>query len=187
MNRRFHQLMVVGFVWGFSVSAWGEDKIALDQAMKMAGVETLPAVLPEATQGKAVELGQFQNVISKMPNSTGNPAPGSTMFTVEAFSKRQYTYQYVMAEAYQRLKAGAISSSPSQGDEGVYRLRTAWPIIGGGNSETFPILEMFPKTLYSHQYVLVEAYLRSKAGARNVNIAEGSDSFTLSAEWPIIK
>ena len=54
VRKRFKPLAAICFVCSFSVLAWAKDDIALDQAMKMAGVETLPDVSPKTTQAEAV-------------------------------------------------------------------------------------------------------------------------------------
>ncbi len=144
------------------------------------------------TLKSAVAPSALENAVLPTPAAVGEKTragsaehkSGGMVRTVEMFPGNTPT-GVLMREVDLRLQAGA-SSSDFRGDGKVYQLISFYSILGGGDPDKLPAVEVFPKAMYSRQAVMAEAFLRAKADAKDVSVEEGPDSFVLTYYFKVL-
>ena len=169
----------VFFVAVLAITAFG-NSYASESA-----IEELKSAVPSAALENAVpSASAMVKVAEKIGPMPATYKPG-TMLSIEKLPAST-PYQALMAEAYRRLKAGAVSANVEKDDRSC-RIFSYWAVRGDSDPKIFKVVEMFPRNMHSVQYVMAEAYQRTKDGAKKVDGVVSDERITLSISWEIVK
>ncbi len=143
--------------------------------------------LKTAAPAAALEnMGAFPDaVIAKIEKSTGSVSSAQELSPLMIIKRYPagLTSDGVMAECYLCLEAGALTATYDKGEFG-YIVTSTWKRFGG-DSKIVPIIEMYPRSLYTLENIMAEGYLRTEAGAKNVDVVSDSTYISLSSDWPV--
>lgn len=149
-----------------------------------SALEALKSAAPSAALKNTIALPAVAAQPAKGTKAPAADADAGYMFIIKRYPAG-YTSEDMMAECYLDLQAGAVSADYEKAQYG-YAITSKWKKISG-DPKILPIIEMYPRSLYTYENIMAEAYLRTKAGAKNVDIVADNAYITLSADWDVIR